>query len=130
MRISSHLRSNWRIEFRREEIEMEVVEGEIVPDEFSNVVSLMQNRLHYPTTRVDGVLALNLREEAVELVGGHVGPTVGVFVEQLFDFRRRHCIRRLELPLEANAHSVASHCAKNRKILSMCLRLRSSKEIW
>lgn len=103
-----YLRSDGGVEFGGEEEVMEVVEVEVVPRELRNVVPLLQHLLHH-LLRVHVFLALNLREVAAELVGGHVGPTLRVLGEELLHLPWRLRFPRLEPPLETHAHSVATH---------------------
>lgn len=91
-----------------------------MPRELGNVMSFVQQILNQ-LLRVELVvvvyyLALNLGEEAAELVRCHVGPTFGVFVEEFSDFVGRFCLPWLELPPEADADSVATHAMQLIKI--------------
>lgn len=114
IKLVTDLRSDGGVELRGEEVVMEVIEGEVVPRELGDVVALMQHLLHHLLRVSEGhvILALNLRQEAAEVVGGHVGPALGVLLEELLHLRRRHRLRHLEPPLEAHAHSVAPHVSE------------------
>lgn len=106
-----YLRCDGRVEVGGEEVVMEIFEGESVPSEPSNVMSFVCHLLHHLLSlhTLLLLLALNLRQEAAELIGGHVWTTLGVLVEEVSDLRRRRRICHLKPPAEAEADTVAGH---------------------
>lgn len=92
---------------------VEVFEGERASgDQLGNVVvPLLQHLLHDPL-RVRGrraAVALDVGQEAPQLLGRHVGAALGVLGEVLGDVTRRLGLRDLELASEAHTHPVTPH---------------------
>ena len=116
----SDLVANWRVKVNAEEEVKEIINSESVASELSNVVPLLEDLLQ-DCLRMgqSGLsLALDLHQEAPELLGVHVGPSFCILLESFFNVGRRLHLCHLELARKAHANSVtrAPHCTDNKRL--------------
>lgn len=108
----------WRVEISREQVMVEVFQSERAPRyQLGNVVvPLLQHLLHDLLGLRDrrAAVALNILQKVPELLGGHVGPSLGVLSEVFRHVRRWLSLCDPELASEAHAHPVTPHFRQNR----------------